>query len=60
MVVPSSPEWSTPTGRELIEKGIKVETDMLIHDKRALIPLSLSRNLLLFLRKELFLLECFW
>ena len=39
---PSSPEWSTPTGRELIAKGIKVETDMLIHDKRALVPLSLE------------------
>ena len=23
---PSSPEWSTPTGRELISKGVKVET----------------------------------
>ena len=27
-IYPSSPEWSTPTGRELIAKGIKVETDM--------------------------------
>ena len=30
----------TPTGRELIAKGVKVETDMLIHHKRALVPLS--------------------
>ena len=42
----SSPEWSTPTGRELIAKGIKVETDMLIHDKRALVPLSLEESAL--------------
>ena len=41
---PSSPEWSTPTGRELIAKGIKVETDMLIHDKRALVHLSLEES----------------
>ena len=38
-ICPSSPEWSTPTGRELIAKGVKVETDMLIHDQRALVPL---------------------
>ena len=43
---PSSPEWSTPTGRELIAKGVKVETDMLIHDKRALVPLSLEESAL--------------
>ena len=30
-ICPSSPEC-TPTGRELIAKGAKVETDMLIHD----------------------------
>ena len=42
---PSSPEWSTPTGRELIAKGVKVETDMLILDKRALVPLSLESAL---------------
>ena len=34
------------TGRELIAKGIKVETDMLIHDKRALVPLSLEESAL--------------
>ena len=45
-IVPSSPEWSTPTGRELIAKGIKAEIDMLIHDKRALIPLSLEESAL--------------
>ena len=45
-IYPSSPEWSTPTGRELIAKGIKVETDMLIHDKRALVPLSLEESAL--------------
>ena len=43
---PSSPEWSTPTGRELIAKGVKVETDTLIHDKRALVPLSLEESAL--------------
>ena len=37
---PSSSEWSTPTGRELIAQGVKIETDMLICDKRALVPLS--------------------
>ena len=45
-ICPSSPEWSTPTGRELIAKGVKVETDMLIHDKRALVPLSLEESAL--------------
>ena len=40
-IYPSSPEWYTPTGRELIAKGIKVETDMLIHDKRALVPVGI-------------------
>ena len=45
-IYPSSPEWSTPTGRELIAKGIKVETDMLIHDKLALVPLSLEESAL--------------
>ena len=45
-IVPSSPEWSTPTGRELIAKGIKAEIDMLIHDKRALVPLSLEESAL--------------
>ena len=44
--VPSSPEWST--GRELIAKGVKAETDMLIHDKRALIPFSLEESALVF------------
>ena len=44
-IVPPSPEWSTPTGRELIAKEIEAETDMLVHDKRALIPLSLSRGI---------------
>ena len=39
---PSSPEWSTPTGRELIAQEVKIETDMLICDKRALVPLSLE------------------
>ena len=34
---PSSPEWSTPTGRELIAQGVKIETDVLI-----CVPLSLS------------------
>ena len=43
---PSSPEWSTPTGRELIAKGVKEETDMLILDKRALVPLSLKESAL--------------
>ena len=43
-ICPSSPEWST--GRELIAKGVKVETDMLIHDKRALVPLSLEESAL--------------
>ena len=33
------------TGRELIAKGVKVETDMLILDKRALVPLSLESAL---------------
>ena len=45
-ICPSSPEWSTPTGRELIAKGVKVETDMLIHDKRALVLLSLEESAL--------------
>ena len=45
-ICPSSPEWSTPTGRELIAKGIKVEPDMLVHDKRALVPLSLEESAL--------------
>ena len=45
-ICPSSPEWSTPTGSELIAKGVKVETDMLIHDKRALVPLSLEESAL--------------
>ena len=45
-IYPSSPEWSTPTGCELTAKGIKVETDMLIHDKRALVPLSLEESAL--------------
>ena len=40
----SSPEWSTPTGRELIAQGVKIETDMLICDKRALVPLSLEEE----------------
>ena len=39
-------KWSTPTDRELIAKGIKVETDMLIHDKRALVPLFLEESAL--------------
>ena len=43
---PSSPEWSTPTGRELIAKGVKVETDLLILDKRALVPVSLEESAL--------------
>ena len=43
---PSSPEWSTPTGRELIAKGVKVETDMMILDKRAFVPLSLEESAL--------------
>ena len=43
---PPSPECSTPTGRELIAKGIKVETDVLILDKRALVPLSLEESAL--------------
>ena len=43
-IFPSSPEWSTPTSRELIAKGVKVETDMLICDKRALVPLSLEES----------------
>ena len=45
-ICPSSPELSTPTGRELIAKGVEVETDMLIHDKRALVPLSLEESAL--------------
>ena len=45
-ICPSSPEWSTPAVRELIAKGIKVETDMLIHDKRALVPFSLEESAL--------------
>ena len=44
-ICPSSPEC-TPTSRELIAKGVKVETDMLIHDKRALVPLSLEESAL--------------
>ena len=43
---PSSPEWSTPEGRELTAKGVKVETDMLISDKRPLVPLSLEESVL--------------
>ena len=43
---PSSPEWSTPTGRELIAQGVKIETDKLICDKRALVPLSLEKSAL--------------
>ena len=39
-------EWSTPTGRELIAQGVKIETDMLICDKRALVPLSLEESAL--------------
>ena len=27
-----------------LQKGVKVETDMLIHDKRALVPLSLEES----------------
>ena len=45
-ICPSSPEWSTPTSRQLIEKGVKVETDMLIHDKRARVPLALEESAL--------------
>ena len=45
-IYPSSPEWSTLTSRELIAKGVKVETDMLILDKRALVPLSLEESAL--------------
>ena len=45
-IYPSSPEGYTPTSRELIAKGIKAETDMLIHDKRALVPLSLEESAL--------------
>ena len=36
----------TPTSRELIAKGIKAETDMLIHDKRALVPVPLEESAL--------------
>ena len=43
---PSSPEWSTPTGRELIARGVKTETDMLMCDKRALVPLPLEESAL--------------
>ena len=43
---PSSPDWCTPTGRELIARGVKIETDMLICDKRALVPLSLEESAL--------------
>ena len=43
-ICPSSPEWSTSTGHELIAKGVEVETDMLIHDKRALCA-SFSRGI---------------
>ena len=43
---PSSPEWSTPTGRELIAQGVKIETDVLICDKRALVHLSLEESAL--------------
>ena len=42
---PSSPEWSTLMGRELIARGVKIETHMLICDKRALVPLSLESAL---------------
>ena len=44
--IPSSPEWSTPSGRELTAQGIKIRTDMLICDKRALVPLSLEESAL--------------
>ena len=43
---PSSSEWSTPSGLELIAQGVKIETDMLICDKRALVPLSLQESAL--------------
>ena len=33
-------------GRELIATGVKVETDVLILDKRALVPLSLEESAL--------------
>ena len=56
---PSSAGWSTPTGRELIAKGIKVETDMLILDKPAFAPLSLEESALV-PRRELFPLRWFW
>ena len=46
VIHPSSPEWSTVTGRELIAQGVKTETDMLICDKRALVPLSLEESAL--------------
>ena len=45
-ICPSSPEWSTPTSRELIAQGVKIETDMLICDKRALVFLSLEESAL--------------
>ena len=45
-ICPSSPEWSTPTGRELIAQGVKIETDMLICDKRTLVPVSLEESAL--------------
>ena len=43
---PSSPEWSTPTSRELIAHGVTIETDMLICDKRAPVPHSLEESAL--------------
>ena len=43
---PSSPEWSTPMVRGLIAQGDKIETDMLICDKRALVRLSLEESAL--------------
>ena len=39
-IYPSSPEWSTPTGRELIAKGVKAETDLLLFPRRELFPLE--------------------
>ena len=39
-------EWSTPTGRELIARGVKTDTDMLICVKRAFVPLSLEESAL--------------
>ena len=45
---PSSPEWSNPSGRELIAQGVKIETDMLICDKRALVPVSFEEFVFVF------------